>query len=345
MKEARLYRGLDGDVECNLCFRRCRISSGNLGFCQVRKNIGGKLYSMVYGKIIAEHVDPIEKKPLYHFHPGSTSYSIATVGCNYRCSFCCNWEISQEKQITGAERTPEQVVAGALQNKTQSISYTYTEPTINMEFAFDTARLANERGLKNTFVTNGSMTLQAVDYISHYLDAATVDFKGHANKEFHVKKMGVPSPDHIFEALTQMKKKGVHVEITDLIVPKEGDSESDLRKLARWIVDNLGPDTPFHLLRFFPNYRMGNGSMTPARSIDRAIEIATEEGLEYTYSGNIPGHEKENTYCPRCRKLLILRHGFYVSEVNLTPDNRCPGCGNRIPIVGSATISPWMFTS
>ncbi len=335
-----LYKGLNGEVQCQLCFRRCKIGPGKLGLCFVRKNVDGKLYSLVYGKIIAEHVDPIEKKPLYHFYPGSTSYSIATVGCNYRCAFCCNWDISQQREVAGRDRTPEQIVRSALHNNTMSISYTYTEPTINMEFALDTAKLARKDGLKNTFVTNGSMTPEAIEVIGPYLDAATVDFKGHANREFHIKRMGVPSPDHIFQALLELKRRGVHLEITDLIVPKEGDSETDLKNLVKWIVDNLGPDTPFHLLRFFPNYTMTDALQTPVSTVEKAIAIATEAGLNYAYSGNIPGHDRENTYCPRCKQLLIFRQGFYVSEVNLTNDNRCPRCGNKIPIVGSAMQSP-----
>lgn len=340
MREAYLYDRLSNKVvRCNACFRKCVISEGKLGFCMVKKNVDGKLFSLVYGKLVAENLDPIEKKPLFHFWPGSTAYSIATVGCNYRCQFCCNWDISQEREIIGSDRTPEEVVNQAKAHKAVAISYTYTEPTINLEFAYDTSKIANRCGIKNTFVTNGSMSTEAIDLISKYLDAATVDFKGNANKNFYSKRMSVPKVDHIFEGLLALKEKKVHIEITNLVVPREGDSLEDLRVLVKWIIDNLGPDVPFHVLRFFPNYLMNDFPSTPIRLIEKSIGLAKELGLRYVYAGNLPGHEAENTYCPSCGELLIERSGFLVTKVNLTKDNRCPRCGEKIPIVGEAKTS------
>ncbi|MGB9895936.1 MAG: AmmeMemoRadiSam system radical SAM enzyme, partial [Thermoproteota archaeon] len=330
-------------VRCNACFRKCTISEGKLGFCRVKKNINGKLYSLVYGKLVAENLDPIEKKPLFHFWPGGTAYSIATVGCNYRCAFCCNWDISQEREIIGNNRTPEEVVDQARKYKATAISYTYTEPTINLEFAYDTSKVANQYGIKNTFVTNGSMSIEAIDLISKYLDAATVDFKGNANKNFYLKRMAVPGVDHIFEGLLALKEKKVHTEITNLVVPKEGDSLEDLKTLVKWVVNNLGPDVPFHVLRFFPNYLMNDVPPTPVETIEKSIKLAKDLGLRYVYAGNLPGHRSENTYCPNCGALLIERNGFFVTKVNLTQDNRCPKCGEKIPIVGEAKVSNFSF--
>jgi pyruvate formate lyase activating enzyme len=337
--EASLYKRLDGDVECQVCFRRCRIRRGGLGFCYVRKNVDGKLYSLNYGRLIAENLDPIEKKPLFHFYPGSTAYSIATVGCNYRCCFCCNSDISQSKEISGRDRTPEQVVRDAAKLGATSISYTYTEPTMNIEFVAETAKLAHKKGMKNTMVTNGSMTAEALDFVHPHLDAATVDLKGNGNKQFYLQKMGVPSTDHIFQTLKGMKEKGVHVEVTDLIVPKYGESTQDLIKLVGWVRDELGPFVPFHLLRFFPSYKMFDVPATPLKLIEEGLEIAKKEGLRYVYAGNVPGHKTESTYCHNCGKLLISRHGMFVDAVNLTEDNSCPDCGTAIPIVGNPTVS------
>jgi len=339
-----LYEKLeDNKVRCNLCFRRCIIAENSLGFCLVRKNIGGKLYSLVYGKLVAENLDPIEKKPLFHFWPGSTAYSIATVGCNYRCQFCCNWDISQQREIVGNDRTPEEVVNAALSYGARAISYTYNEPTINFEFAYETSKIAKKHGIKNTFVTNGSMTPEALELISGYLDAATVDFKGNANKSFYAKRMAVPGVEHVYSFLKELKEKKIHIEITNLVVPREGESVEDFKSLVSWILDNLGPEVPFHVLRFFPNYMMNDFPPTPVQLIEKFVKIARESGLKYVYAGNVPGHEAENTYCPSCGMLLIEREGFFVRRVNLTKDNRCPRCGEKIPIVGEAKASSFSF--
>lgn len=333
MKEALLYDKLgEGKVLCNLCARRCAIPDGGRGFCLVRENRGGTLYTLVYGKAIAAHVDPIEKKPLYHFHPTATVFSIATVGCNFRCSFCDNWLISQRRDVEGEELPPEEVVEQAMLAKSDGISYTYTEPTIFMEYAYDSAKLAHERGLFNTFVTNGYMTPEAVDLISPYLDAATVDFKASGDPEFYKKYSAVNSVDPIYESLRAMKEKKIFIEVTNLIVPDVGDSADRLRKLARWIVDNLGPEIPVHLLRFHPDYMLTNLRYTPTSTLERLRGVAVGEGLQYVYLGNVPGHRYENTYCPSCGLLLIERLGFQVSLIRLKND-RCPSCGFKVNVV------------
>ena len=330
-----LYESLENKkVKCNLCARRCIIKDGNVGFCKVRKNINGKLYSLVYSKACSIAVDPIEKKPLFHFNPGSSVFSIATIGCNFRCKFCDNWVISQEEEIYGKNIPPDKVVQLALKYNCQGISYTYTEPTIFFEYAYDIARIAKEKGLFNTFVTNGYMTPEAIETIASYLDAATVDFKGSANPKFYLEFSSVPSVEPIFESLIKMKEHNIFIEITNLIIPKYGDSMDDLRKLAKWIHDNLGPETPFHILRFHPDYQLLDIPSTPVEVLEEARKIALEEGLHYVYIGNVPAHEGENTYCPKCKTLLIERYGFSILKWNINEDNKCPNCGYKINIGG-----------
>jgi len=335
MKEAMLYEQLsENRVKCNLCGRLCLIPEGKVGFCLVRRNEGGRLYSLVYGKACSACVDPIGKKPLSHFHPGALVMSIATVGCNFRCRFCDNWVISQEKKIKGYDFPPERVVESTKENGCHGISYTYTEPTIFFEYAYDTAVLARKEGLFNTFVTNGYMTSEAVKTIAPFLDAATVDFKGAGEPEFYKKFSGVPSVEPIYESLKEMRKEGIHVEITNLVVPRIGDSLDRISELAGWVRDNLGVDTPFHLLRFHPNYQCTDIPSTPLKSLEWACEAAREAGLNYVYIGNVPGHKYENTYCPGCGELLVKRFSFDVVKWRLTKDMRCPECGEKIAIKG-----------
>jgi pyruvate formate lyase activating enzyme len=330
-----LYEGLeDNKVKCNLCGRRCLIPEGLTGFCRVRKNESGKLCSLNYAKACAAHTDPIEKKPLSHFHPGASVMSIATVGCNFRCQFCDNWDISQEKEIAGKNFPPEDVVKTAKEYSCQGISYTYTEPTIFFEYAYETSILAHQQGLFNTFVTNGYMTPEAVRTISPYLDAATVDFKGGGDPEFYRRFSSVPSVEPIYESLKEMKAHNIHVEITNLVVPKIGDSIERIKELATWIKKNLDQDTPFHLLRFHPNYELTDISSTEVRTLEEAYEAAKEQGLNYVYLGNVPGHRYENTQCPNCHEMLIKRYGFSIIKWNLTNEMGCPNCGKKVAIKG-----------
>ncbi len=344
LHEAILYEEIEnGKVRCNLCGRRCIINDGNKGFCSVRKNEGGKLYSLVHGKAISACADPIGKKPLAHFHPGSLVMSIATVGCNFRCQFCDNWIISQDKEIKGRDFPPEEVVRAARENDCQGISYTYTEPTVFFEYAYDTAKLAHQVGFFNTFVTNGYMTPESIRKIAPYLDAATVDFKGGGEPEFYRDFSAVTSVKPIYECLTEMKRNEIHIEITNLVVPKKGDSKQAIKQLAAWIKDALGKDTPFHLLRFHPDYQLTTIPSTSVETLEKAYDTVKETGLNYVYIGNLPGHPYENTYCPNCNELVIKRFSYEITKWNLTKDMRCPACSHQIPIKGKLHTSGYTY--
>ncbi|MGA2384965.1 MAG: AmmeMemoRadiSam system radical SAM enzyme [Candidatus Bathyarchaeia archaeon] len=335
LHEAMLYeRQEEGKVKCCLCARRCQISDGATGFCLVRKNQAGVLYTLNYGKAVSAGVDPIGKKPLSHFNPGALVMSVAAAGCNFRCQFCDNWMISQDHEVAGRPFPPEEVVKSALDSQCQGVSFTYTEPTIFMEYAYDTAKLAREAGLFTTFVTNGYMTPEAVRTIAPFLDAATVDFKGGGDPEFYKSVMAVPNVEHIYETLKELKLGGVHIEITNLVVPKMGDSMDRIKQMAIWIKDYLGADTPFHLLRFHPDYKITTIPATRVEEMERAYMTAKNEGLNYVYLGNVPGHAAENTYCPNCDTALIRRESFDITQWNLTADMHCPVCGQAIPIKG-----------
>ena len=326
-----------GYVRCRLCHRRCLIAPGSYGACGVRKNLNGALHTLVYGLLTAVNLDPIEKKPLMHFEPGSKVLSISTVGCNFFCKFCQNWEISQsrlEEGLYGRYTEPEEVLNLAVSYGADGISYTYNEPTVFYEYMYDTAKLVKRKGLFNTMVTNGYISPEAIREIAPYMDAATVDFKGAGNADFYKASMGVADPQPIFESLIEMKRHGIFIEVTNLVVPEVGDHEEDLRKLAQWIAENLGTDVPFHLLRFYPHYKMSSLPPTPVQTLERLADVAKEEGLEYVYIGNVWGHPLENTYCPKCKTLVIKRMGFEVIDWRLTEDNRCPRCGHKINVKG-----------
>lgn len=336
LHEAMLYTKQEAKkVNCHLCARRCQISDGSTGFCLVRKNDGGALYTLNYGKAVSAAVDPISKKPLSHFNPGALVMSVAAAGCNFRCEFCDNWMISQDKEVAGRNFPPGDVVKAARERNCQGISYTYTEPTIYMEYAYETAKVARQVGFFNTFVTNGYMTPEAVRTIAPYLDAVTVDFKGGGDPGFYKSVMSVPNVEPIYEALKELKLGGVHIEITNLVIPKIGDSLERIKALAIWIKDYLGKSTPFHLLRFHPDYKMTTTPATSMETMEKAYMTSKEAGLSYTYIGNAPGHPAESTYCPNCHELLIKRYSFEITRWNLTKDMRCPVCNTAIPIKGS----------
>jgi len=326
-----------GKVRCNLCYKRCPIVSSGYGACGVRYNKDGTLYTLVYGLLTAVNLDPIEKKPLMHFMPGSSVLSISTAGCNFMCMFCQNWTISQSRRddVYGEYYTPEKLVSIGRRYSADGISYTYNEPTIFYEYMYDVAKLAKKEGMFNTMVTNGYITEEALVELAPYMDAATVDFKGGGNLNFYRKFMGVPDPEPIFTTLKVMKEKGMFIEVTNLVVPKYGDDVNDIKKLARWINENLGPETPFHLLRFYPHYMMSNLPPTPIETLERLASIAINEGLKHVYLGNVPGHELEHTYCPNCSALLVRRFGFDILEWNLKEGNTCPKCGYKVNIVGN----------
>jgi pyruvate formate lyase activating enzyme len=334
MKEALFYT--KGDclaVSCGLCRFRCHIAVGRRGGCGVRENRDGVLYSLVYGKSVVDHVDPVEKKPLFHMLPGSRSLSIATVGCNFRCRHCQNYAISQisvdDGAIVGAELSPEAIVDHAVSTGCRSISYTYTEPTVFFEYAYDTAVFAHRVGLKNIFVTNGYISRDALAYISPYLDAANIDLK--AFSEGFYRNIVKASLAEVLDSLVEYKRLGVWIELTTLIIPGLNDSDKELTALARFIATELGCETPWHVSRFFPTYRLTDRPGTPLATLQRAGEIGRAAGLHYVYEGNVPGAGGETTWCPGCGKALIVRHGFAVIECSLH-QGACPECG--FPVAG-----------
>jgi len=332
MHEARLWKTLKDDtVECYLCNFRCHIRNGKRGICGVRENRGGTLMSLNYGRLIAQHVDPIEKKPLFHFQPASLSYSIATVGCNFRCLHCQNYEISQMPKekglILGEDATPEDVVESALATGCKNIAYTYTEPTIFFEFAIDCARLAQKEGLRNIFVTNGYMTAECIEEMKGIIDACNVDVKAFT-EEFYRKVCGGAKLKYVLENVESLHRAGIWVEVTTLIIPDYNDSEDELRGIARWL-KSVDPSIPWHISAFYPAYKMTDVPPTPKETLHRAREIGIKEGLRYVYTGNIPGDVGESTYCYSCGRLLIERYGFFV-RANHIKDGKCPGCGAEV---------------
>ncbi len=331
--EASLYEPLEDDkVLCRLCAHGCTIKPQHRGICRVRENRNGKLYTLVYDKLIARHVDPIEKKPIFHMYPGSLSYSVATVGCNFKCRFCQNADIAQMPEdrkglIMGNPATPREVVADALANGCRSIAYTYTEPTIYFEFAFETARLAHEQGLKNVFVTNGYMSPEALERIAPYLDAANVDLKSFSDDFYH-KQCGARL-EPVKETLVGMKARGILVEVTTLLIPGLNTDPDELRALADFLATRLGTDTPWHISRFHPTYKLTDRPATPVSSILEAREIGLAAGLKYVYTGNVWGEPGESTLCDNCGAMLIDRRGFTVNK-NRLRQGRCPDCGAHV---------------
>lgn len=339
MEEALLYDRLsDGRVRCALCEHRCTIVPGARGRCGVRENRRGTLYSLVYGRLAAQSVDPIEKKPLFHVLPGTRSYSIASVGCNFTCQFCQNHDISQwprthpiDVDASGSPRgigeqdTPAAVVHAAVSNGCESIAYTYTEPTIWLEFVLDTARKAREAGLRNVLVSNGFLTPEATDLAAPWIDGINIDLKAASNEFYRHVVGGDVRP--VLHAIEQFRNEGVWVEVTTLLIPGLNDSEDQLRWTAE-AVAGISLRIPWHVSRFFPTYRMQHLPVTPRASLERALAIGREVGLKYVYVGNLPGGF-EDTHCPECATLLLKRRGFVLEESALV-DGACPECGAEI---------------
>jgi pyruvate formate lyase activating enzyme len=332
MKEAMFYEQIgEGRVKCRLCRHFCLIATGHRGICGVRENRDGKLFSLVYGRIVAEHVDPVEKKPLFHFLPGSTTYSIATVGCNFRCHHCQNFSIAQVpsgmRHIPGEQLQPDELVARAIASGCRSISYTYTEPTIFFEYAYDTAVLARKAGLRNIFVTNGYITAEALAVIGPYLDAANIDLKGFTNKFYREVVHG--ELQEVLDSILEYKRLGIWVELTTLIIPGHNDSDSELAELANFIASRVGKETPWHVSRFYPTYKMTDRPGTPVSTLQRARQIGLDAGLSYVYEGNVPQSEGENSNCPACGNLLISRYGYAISN-NKMVNGKCSHCSLKI---------------
>lgn len=336
-REATLFRPIEGSdrLVCTACARYCKVGQGQIGFCGVRQNVGGKLYLLVYGRVIAGHVDPIEKKPVTHYRPGSKIFSIATTGCSWACQYCQNADISQRRKPEGLEATPAEVAAMAARYRAEGIAYTYNEPSIFMEYAHDIGREAHARGIFNIFVSNGYDTPDGVAVMKDFLDCITVDFKGSGETNFVRRYIGISNAQPVFETLNELKSKtNIHVEITDLIVPEVGDNLDEARKLSKFVYDLFGPDMPIHFLRWHPDYKMMDLPMTPIPTLEKHCQVAREEGLKFVYIGNVPGHPLEHTYCPGCGGIAVNRYGFDIRGWHLDKDNRCKACGYPIPIVG-----------
>jgi pyruvate formate lyase activating enzyme len=337
LRQAVLWKTEDRKVRCFLCHWRCLISDGGLGRCRVRKNIAGVLYSLNYNKVCAANPDPIEKKPLFHFHPGSKSFSIAAPGCNFQCSFCQNWQISQmptEGLIDGGDISPEEIVRGAVRSGCSSIACTYTEPTIFMELCADTARAARAKGLANVFVSNGYMTRQAVDFAKDWLDAVNIDLKAFTEEFYTDLCRGHLDP--VLDTIRYIAKHtDIWMELTTLIIPGRNDSDGELKRIADFIANEASVDVPWHISRFYPQYKMTDAESTGAAVLERAYAIGKEAGLRYIYIGNMPGIGAESTYCCNCGHLLIERMGYRIVKKKLSGDC-CPACGTKMAGVGLA---------
>lgn len=326
----------DKKVHCQLCHWKCLIADGRLGHCRVRKNVGGVLYSLNYDKLCAANPDPIEKKPLFHFQPGSKSFSIAAPGCNFQCVFCQNWQISQmpyfQNILDGSEYAPDKIVDAAVQSGCQSIAYTYTEPTIFMELCAETAVLAKIKGLSNVFVSNGYLSIEAVDFAKGWLDAINIDLK--AFTEQYYRELCKAKLEPVLDTIRYIARKtDIWLELTTLIVPGKNDSDAELRALTEFIVKQTSPDTPWHISRFFPQYNMTDRAATDSKILERAYDIGKEAGLRYVYVGNLPGDRAESTYCYSCGTILIERQGYRILK-NHIKDYRCPKCNAQIAGVG-----------
>ena len=318
-------------VQCELCPKNCRIESGQSGECRVRVNLEGRLTAVTYGHPCAVHVDPVEKKPLYHFLPGTPILSLATVGCNLLCRNCQNWEISQENPENAEAHLlpPEEVAPLAKRHRCRSVAYTYTDPVVFFEYTFDSCVKTREAGLKNVMVTAGYMNREPAEKLYRVADAANIDLKAMSDAFYRDVCGATLAP--VLNTLVLARSLGVHVEVTNLVIPTLNDRDRELRAVARWVAENLGRETPLHFSRFFPRHKMRNLPPTPAATLDRAKAIAEGEGLEFVYIGNIRRPEGSNTYCPSCGKLLVERVGYEILRMDVEA-GRCPGC--RHPIHG-----------
>jgi pyruvate formate lyase activating enzyme len=329
--EARFYKKLpDREIECQLCPRACRLGDKERGYCGVRENEGGKYYTLVYGKAVAVNVDPIEKKPFFHFLPGTNAFSIATAGCNVNCKFCQNWQISQVRaeQVDNTDLPPAAVVAGARQYDCPAIAYTYTEPTVFYEYMFDTSVAARRDGVRNCVVTAGHINPEPLAELVKVVDAIKIDLKGFTQDFYASYVRGELKP--VLEAISAVHKSGVWLEIVYLVIPSLNDNPDDIRRMSRWLLGEVGPDVPLHFSRFQPMYLIKNLPPTPVSTLESVHEIARQEGMRYVYIGNVPGHPAENTFCPGCGKQVIARFGFEVKTVSLDR-GKCRFCGHPIP--------------
>ncbi|KAF5086515.1 Radical SAM superfamily protein [anaerobic digester metagenome] len=331
-KEAILYEKIGKSLNCKVCQRRCIISDGKKGFCNMRRNEEGKLYSLNYAAASSVSVDPIEKKPLFHFYPGSTSLSLGTLGCNFRCKHCQNWTISQADlgTVPTQEIFPEEAVRLAKEYGCGSISWTYNEPTMWFEYTLDSAKLAQKENIKTVYVTNGYMTEEALDLLSPYLDAANVDLKGMSDHFYHELCDARLQP--VLETIKSMHELGIHLEVTNLMIPSYNDSDDDVKALVNFMVEEVGVEVPLHFTRFFPYYKLDHLPPTEIATLEKAHKMAKDAGMRYVYVGNVPFTDGENTYCPECGELIIERDGFEVVS-DKVKNGKCSKCGAGIDII------------
>jgi pyruvate formate lyase activating enzyme len=331
LHEMRFYRTLaEGRAQCEVCFRRCVIRPDGTGFCGNVQNFGGRCYSLAYGLPCALDTDPIEKEPAFHVLPGATIFCTATAGCNYRCKFCQNWEFAQQtlSQVLSTPATPEEVVAAALEQGCQAVSFTYNDPIVFYDYMFDIAQLAQERGLKSLLHTNGSLTPKAMRALLQVMDAIVVDLKGFTNEFYQRVTKAELMP--VLDGLRIVSETGTHLELVHLIVPTLNDDPDDIRRMCEWTAGNLGDQVPVHFIRFFPAYRLQRLPPTPVETLEQAIAIADDVGLQYVYIGNVPGHERNSTFCPNCGRRIVERVYFFVTSLDVE-DGRCGFCGHAIP--------------
>lgn len=334
IRQALLCRPLkDGRIQCLVCQRRCKVAPGGTGYCKTRRHLNGQLYSLIYGRISSVRISPVEIKPLFHFYPGSHWLSLGSLGCNFLCPGCQNWEIAHAKLESALPSTsyisPKEAVERALKGSCLGISWTYNEPTLWFEYTIDSAKIAKEEGLLTNYVTNGYITPEALDLIGPYLDAYRVDLKGFSNRAYR-RIAHIPAFHGILTTIERAKEKwDMHVEIVTNLIPEWNDDEDGLREMSRWIIHHLGAETPWHITRFFPYLKLPHLDPTPVSKLESARQIGIDEGLKYVYLGNCPGHPAENTFCPGCGKLLIERYNFKILRYDLRR-NSCRYCDQQI---------------
>lgn len=329
--EARYYSVLDGNaIQCHICFRECIVGEGQRGFCRNKQNIGGRYYNLVYGLPSALQIDPIEKEPSFHMLPGGTIFCTGTASCNNRCKHCHNWHLSQRslEELSTYDCPPERIVAEALAYQCDAVSFTYNEPTVFYEFMADVAARAKQAGLHSLFHTNGSINPEPLFALLEVMDAVTVDLKAFTEEFYEQVSSSALWP--VLRTLGNIRKAGKHLEIVNLVIPSLNDNMEDIRRMCRWIVENLGKEVPLHFTRFFPAYRMTHLPPTPIETLEQAITVADSEGLQYVYIGNVPGHKRNSTFCPNCKERIIYRIHFGVLAVEMEA-GKCRFCGHHIP--------------
>ncbi|MCP2604680.1 AmmeMemoRadiSam system radical SAM enzyme [Candidatus Aminicenantes bacterium AH-873-B07] len=333
--EAWFYKKLpDKEIKCELCPRYCKLGDKERGYCGVRENKNGIYYTLVYGKVCAAHIDPIEKKPFFHFLPGTPAFSIATAGCNVNCKFCQNWQISQVRpeQVENVDLPPRDVVRYCLKYRCPTIAYTYTEPVIFYEYVYDTSVEASKKRIRNVVVTGAHINPEPMEKLTKVVDAIKIDFKAFSEDFYQKYVRGELEP--VLEAARIVKKSGKWMEIVYLVIPTLNDSPEEIRKMCKWVIKDIGPDVPVHFSRFHPMYLIKNLPPTPVSTLERARNIALEEGINYVYIGNVPGHMAESTYCPNCKNIVIKRFAYQILQKNLKR-GKCKFCGQPIPGVWS----------